>query len=415
MADQDPGNGTQVAAQTEDCVRPAARASFGAWSFATKILLRLLRILSGVPIVSLLVCGLLFLVFSKTLKGRSVGLSGSILAGLLYCSIGYWNRNWFKRLKRRLYVALLPISLVLFLVPLILAPDGAGAKDGHLRHCFVDGNGAFARYSLWNIIPEVDQVAVGMNVLPLGDPYVDFDKAKRMRSLTAPIYEELERDAGFGSLGSVMGMAYSELFRGEFRTGHYYVFLPRASERKQLPCLMYLHGMGGNRKSHLWVLSKLATKMQCAIVAPTFGLGNWDQAGGAELIVDVAREAIKTLPIDPERLFLLGYSNGAKGVTRAVVKAPELFHGLIYLSPVTEDEFFSSREFLLDHKSRRILFLHGGQDKRIPQEFVSSAVALLRHHGCNVQLKVFDDEDHYLILSQREAVTDDIIEWMAAD
>ena len=94
---------------------------------------------------------------------------------------------------------------------------------------------------------------------------------------------------------------------------------------------------------------------------------------------------------------------------------PELFRGLIYLSPVTEDELFSSPEFLLDHKSRKILFLHGGQDQRIPQQLVSSTVALLRQHGCDVPFKVEDDQDHSLILSQRHAVADDIIEWMAVD
>lgn len=304
---------------------------------------------------------------------------------------------------------------MLLLVPLILAPDGGGAEDGHVRNCFLQGKGVIPQHSPWNIIPEVDQVMVGMHLLPLGNPYVDFAKAKRMRSRVAPIYEELEKDIGFKSLGSVMGMAYCELFRMGFRTGHYYLFLPRASDQTRIPCLIYLHGMGGNRKSHFRVLSRISKRMRCAVIAPTFGLGNWEKAGGAQLVVDVAREARETLPIDPERLFLLGYSNGAKGVTRAVVKEPELFRGLIYLSPVTEDEFFSSPEFLLDHMSRKILFLHGGQDERIPRQLVSSTVGLLQQHGGDVRFKVYDDQDHSLILSQRQAVTDDIIEWMAVD
>jgi predicted esterase len=307
---------------------------------------------------------------------------------------------------------LLPACLVLFLVPLALAPSGRGAADGHVRNCFLHARGAFPRNSPWNIIPEVDQVLVGTNILPLSDPYVDFAKARRIRSLAVPIYEELEKDAGFRSLGSVMGMAYRELVRLEFRTGHYYLFLPRTAGQTRLACLIYLHGMGGNRRSHFWVLSTIASRLPCAVIAPTFGLGNWEKDGGAELVVNVAREAIDTLPIDPKRLFLMGYSNGAKGITRAVVMDPELFRGLIYLSPVTEDELFSSTGFLSRGEPPHILFLHGGQDRRIPRQLVSSTVRFLEQLGCDVEFKVYENEDHYLILSQRKAVIDDIADWM---
>jgi predicted esterase len=230
-----------------------------------------------------------------------------------------------------------------------------------------------------------------------------------------PIYEAMERDADFEALGSVMGMAYRELFRMEFRTGHYYLFLPDVTGDDQLPCLMFLHGMGGNRKSYLWVLSRMSTHMKCAVIAPTFGLGNWDKAGSAELVVDVAREALATHPLDPERLFLLGYSNGAMGVTRAAVKQPELFRGLIYLSPIIEDGFFSSSELLARARDRRVLFLHGGRDRRIPRSSVEGTAASLEQLGCDVRLKVYDDEDHFLLLSQPEAVLGDIMEFMTAD
>ena len=82
---------------------------------------------------------------------------------------------------------------------------------------------------------------------------------------------------------------------------------------------------------------------------------------------------------------------------------------------MTEDELFSSQEFLSHRESRKILFLHGGQDQRIPRQLVANTVDSLQQSGFDVQFRVYDDEDHYLILSQREAVTDDIIEWMTAD
>jgi predicted esterase len=382
--------------------------------FLKKALLSLVRILLGVPIVSLLLVGFLFLALGATWRGRCVGLSAVLLGAALFCSVGYWNRKWFKRVRRRFYAVLLPISLVLLLVPMILAPDGGGAEDGHVRNCFLHGKGEFAWYSPWNVVPEVDQVTVGTTLLPLFDPYVDFAKARKMRSLELSVYDVMEKDAGFHALGSVMGTAYRELFRVEFRTGHYYLFLPEVRQGERLPCLVYLHGLGGNNKSHFWVLTRISAQMKCAVIAPSFGMGNWEKRGGAELAVEVAHEALATLPLDPERLFLLGYSNGALGVTRAAVKEPGLFKGLIYLSPVTEDELFSVPEFQTHGTSCRILFLHGGQDRRIPRDLVERTAATLERLGGDVRLKVYDDEDHYLLLSRRQAVVDDLIEWMTA-
>jgi hypothetical protein len=226
---------------------------------------------------------------------------------------------------------------VLYLVPMVLAPDGGTSDEGSARNRFLDGQRAFPRYSPWNVIPEVDQISVATSLLPWRDPYVDLAKAERVWSLVAPLYDEMEQDADFHSLGSVMGMGYRELVRMEFRTGHYFVLVSEAPGRGRLPCLIYLHGLGGNRKAHLWALSRIIRQTPCVLVAPTFGLGNWDKTGGAELVVDVAREVSATLPVDPDQFFLLGYSLGAKGVTRAVVQEPDLFRGLVYLSPVTDD------------------------------------------------------------------------------
>jgi predicted esterase len=377
-------------------------------SFLKKILVSLLRIMAGVPIVSMLAGGILLLVFGATLRGRCVGLSAAVLGIILFCSVGYWNRTWFKRIRRRFYAVLVPLSLLLYLVPMLSAPNG-GTGDGPARNCFLHGEGRFPQYSPWNTIPEVDQIAVGINLLRLRE--VTSAEGSRLRSLVLPIYEAMDQDADFHALGSVIGMGYPELLRLEFRTGHYYLFLPEVTSGGKIPCLIFLHGMGGNTKSCLWLLSRQA---RCAVIAPTFGMGNWDSPGGAEFVVEVAREALATLPIDPEQVFLMGYSNGAMGVTRATIKAPELFKGLIYLSPITEDDLFSTTEFST-RKERKLLFLHGGRDQRIPQSFVEGTAGVLKRSGFDVRLEVYDEEDHYLLFSQPEAVLDDIMDWMIPD
>ncbi len=379
-----------------------------------RVLIGLLRIAAGVPIVSLILCGLLYLVLGATLAARSVGLSGVILGSVLLCSVGYWNRQWFLRIRRPFYGILLPLGLLLYAVPMILAPSG-GRADAHVRNCFLGGRGTFPRYSPWNVIPEGDQVRVGMCLLPLAEPSVSAAEAARMRSLVLPTYDEMDRDVDFHRLGSVMGMAYRDLFHLGCRTGHYYVVLPETAGGRRVPCLVFLHGLGGNVKSCLWVLSKLSRQSNFAVIAPTFGFGNWDTAEGAEFVVNVVHEALATLPLDPKRLYLMGYSNGAMGVTRAAIKEPRLFKGLIYLSPVTEDELFFTKGFSTGARNRKILFLHGGSEERIPRSFVEGTVASLKRLGCNVRLKVYDNEDHWLLFSQQDAVLSDIREFMTTD
>jgi len=95
--------------------------------FLKRLLASLLRILAGVPIVCLLVGGMLFLILGATLIGRSVGLSAAILGAVLFCSVGYWNREWFQRIRRRLYAVLLPLAAILCLVAMIVAPSGGTA------------------------------------------------------------------------------------------------------------------------------------------------------------------------------------------------------------------------------------------------------------------------------------------------
>jgi predicted esterase len=383
-------------------------------SLLKKILVSLLRILAGVPVVSLLICGLLFLFLGATLKGRSVGLSAVILGFVLYCSVGYWNSNWFQGIRGRLYAIFLPISLLLFGIPMILAPSG-DKTDGCVRNRFLNEQGKFSRYSPWNVIPEVDQIKVGISLMPFGEKYVDFAKASRMRSLLLSLYKEMDEDSDFRALGSVMYMAYRELFRMDFRTNHYFLFLPETTNGEKLPCVIFLHGLGGNIKPCIWVLSKLSKQKKCIVIAPTFGLGNWDGSGSAEFVVNVAHEAINTLPLDPKNIFLMGYSNGAVGVTRAAIKEPGLFKGLIYLSAVTEDDLFATKEFSAFPKSHKILFLHGDCDERIPISLIKGTVASLKHLGCDVRMKTYDKEDHYLFFSRQNAILSDIIECMAGD
>ncbi len=68
--------------------------------FGKRVLGSAARIFMGVPIVSSFAIGVLLCALSATWRGRTVGLGVTVLAGLAYCTIGYYSREWFKRRRR---------------------------------------------------------------------------------------------------------------------------------------------------------------------------------------------------------------------------------------------------------------------------------------------------------------------------
>lgn len=54
----------------------------------------------------------------------------------------------------------------------------------------------------------------------------------------------------------------------------------------------------------------------------------------------------------------------------------------------------------------------GDRDARIPRSLVEGTAGILRRLGFDVRLKVYDEEDHYLLYSQ--AVLGEILEFMTA-
>ncbi|NLF06787.1 MAG: hypothetical protein GX594_02250, partial [Pirellulaceae bacterium] len=121
-----------------------------------RIAASLLRIAVGVPIIAVTIAGAVLLLLSATLRGRSVGLSFLLLGIALLCSIGYQRREWFRKIRRRFYSMLVPLAMLAYLAPMMLAPDGAPSV-GQVENRYLRGQRRFARFTPANVIPERDQ------------------------------------------------------------------------------------------------------------------------------------------------------------------------------------------------------------------------------------------------------------------
>lgn len=342
--------------------------------------------------------------------------AGRLFAGsclLLYsatcCLYGWLRQDGY--VAARAAAALGGLAMLGFGVCYALSPSGVAPVRSKLQSVFLPGR-HYSRWSPAGLVPEIDQIKLGADLIPYADPLMTRAKAARMKSLFLTVYQEMQQDPGFVAVGSVMGCAYADALGQPFNDRHLFSYIPAHNPGRRLPVILFLHGSFGNFKAYLWTWKRFADAHQVAIVAPTFGFGNWYKPGGMEAIDWAYAYCTNRSELDPGHIVLAGLSNGGIGVSRAVCRNPGRYCGLLYISAVMEEDVMASPAYLQGCKEKPVLVVHGGQDERIPLKYVEQPLARLSGKVA-VETKYYPGEDHFLFLSKRAEVLDDVFHWMA--
>lgn len=365
-----------------------------------------------------LACAILGLVPSLLLLMVCTTQAGSVFAigAVLLCSaVGLASVSWGRaswRLKLAAIGALMGwIVATVWLA--VQAPDGHTSEKSPVQQRYLHEQWSFKRYALGNLLPEVDQFALGFKLVPFIDPLFTMKQSKVLSGLTTSIYRELEADPNFHALGSVMPGAYDEIWGQDFNQGHYFLYIPPGLERHQPhPALVFLHGSGGNFKAYTWLLSKVADELGMVLIAPSYGIGNWREPDTSTLVKAVLQDAAKVVALDSSHLHLMGLSNGGLGVSQAGRVLGAEFQTLTFLSPVMEGYSISSPEFARHWRDRPVLVIAGHEDDRVPFSYVAGNAEAMKSAGINVTLKPVDGADHFMMFSHREVVIPMITEWL---
>lgn len=169
----------------------------------------------------------------------------------------------------------------------------------------------------------------------------------------------------------------------------------------KLPLLIVLHGRGQTDPAVLRMTGfvELAQQQQAVLVLPDGEQRSWNaghgccgfagahQAPDVPFVAATVADAVHRWPVDPERVYLVGYSNGGKLAYSAVCAHPRLFaavatYGAVPLSPCPAGTPAVS-VMLAAGTADQVLPLHGKPGGHPPLPSVAQVVSWLRtQDGC---------------------------------
>ena len=342
--------------------------------------------------------GSLLIVLGETRPGRlSGGLAGAGFAGV-FCVLGLalgWEpaRPWWVGLVASALVASGCVAGLTFATP----PNRRAADVGLIA--FRAKGGDFRDPGAgW--LPELDRLKLATSLLTRIIPGLAESRARRIRSETLAISREAH---AAGALAPVGHLALAGLVGWPSDPGHCYAYIPPHSPGERLGAILFLHGDAGNFQCLAWAWKPFADRRRFAILCPSYGFGFWGP-GGAEAVERARLAALARFPIDPDRVFLAGLSDGGNGVTRTAARAPAHYQGLIYISPTMNLREIAAPAFAASWRGRPILVFQGGRDWNVPKASVDPAIARLRANGADVTYVVAPEEDHFLFFARRDAI-----------
>ncbi|MCB1062877.1 MAG: hypothetical protein KDN20_08160 [Verrucomicrobiae bacterium] len=362
-----------------------------------------------------------FLVVTGLLLISTVTLAGFLIAtGLLF----FWfaipellEKRDVPSPFRPYFISAAGLGLIGLFIAGILAPrEPSKPLNAPGLHSEYSGTARFHFWSPANWVPEIDQLLMGSRLFTAFDPFLDRTQSRQLRQTIRKVYASLKQDENFRDVPGELGQCYRHAFSGRAPQGHRYVYLPNDSPRKaddeKMPVVIFLHGSLGNFKGYLWLWKSLADNHRMAIVAPSFGIGEWRSSAGMSEVAATIRYCQSRPEFDSSRIFLAGISNGGAGVTHAAPNHGKEIAGLIYLSPVIDPELITEERYSPILKTTPVLVISGSADRRVPETYVQRGIDNLRSLPLSVEAHFIPDEDHFLFFSQPERVLGLIDDWL---
>jgi phospholipase/carboxylesterase len=156
-----------------------------------------------------------------------------------------------------------------------------------------------------------------------------------------------------------------------------------------LPLVLALHGAGGVTAQMLDLMAPVAQSRNVALLVPESRASTWDVIGGGygpdvAFIDRALGAAFERMPIDPGRIAIAGFSDGASYALSLGVANGDLFSDILAFSP----GFMAAPD---QEGSPRIFISHGQNDQVLPIDRCSRRLApALERAGYDLEYLEFD-------------------------
>lgn len=204
-------------------------------------------------------------------------------------------------------------------------------------------------------------------------------------------------------------------FKVKGQTYIYYSYAPMRGAQagpKGYPLVLVLHGAPGNGYAARF-LSKppLAQKYPAFIIVPVLpARQHWawpdGKRDGLAASVAIIKNFAENFPVDPDRIYVIGCSEGGNGAFGAARYFPDFFAAAVTISGGWDPKQAPEMTQL------PILALHGAKDEIIPMDWAAATIDEIRKYGGKAQMHIFEDMNHYCPSSR--FYSDAVWQWLFA-
>lgn len=185
--------------------------------------------------------------------------------------------------------------------------------------------------------------------------------------------------------------ATGEIMLGLDRERDAVLRIPQNGSQSSLPLFVMLHGATQTAEDMFWYLGDAPEETGVAVLAPNSRDTTWDVIGGSfgpdvEFLNRSLQRVFETVSIDPARLAIGGFSDGASyGLSLGLING-DLFNRVIAFSP----------GFVVDgipNSKPRIFISHGTNDHILPIDRCGRRIAAgLKASGYDVTFREFEGD-----------------------